>query len=260
MSTTGGTARLATPAELAGTDPGALVVPAVDEIAMLGPQFLSGLLGRRVLQIMEQLKLSGALPKGEGRLVMSIQGYGDGGEGTKFVEGILKDLDYNVVGPGFDRNVGDPRENYKRLIEQLHTVTAGGERAMVFGHSYGGVFARAAGADYPELVEGVARAASPRGGISAAYSGLGNLMRRTMGRYGDAYDQFGKEAIAKKWPPGVRLHAYAFQGDAVLPLWKQFDPDPKAVNWVIPGTHVGGLRGMALPKALAGPDGFFQEP
>lgn len=110
-----------------------------------------------------------SLPKGDGRAVLVIPGFGAGDLSTFVIRRTLRRLNYHPVGWKMGRNMGTTPKNRAHLkseLERLYNLT--GKKVSVVGWSLGGIFARELGRSYPEFVHSVVSMGSPFNGDPTA--------------------------------------------------------------------------------------------
>ncbi len=93
------------------------------------------------------------LPRGDGRGVVLVPGFGGGDYTLRTLAGWLRRLGYRPAVCGFVLNADCSEralERVERRVSALHART--GRRVAIIGHSRGGHFARAVAAHRPELV------------------------------------------------------------------------------------------------------------
>ncbi|MGQ0504783.1 MAG: lipase family alpha/beta hydrolase [Myxococcaceae bacterium] len=237
----------------------AMVLPVADEFLLTPLQMVNGRVRSALNGVADKFDLQGALPKGDGRTVMLLHGYGDDGIGLKFLRGELKKLDYSIEDPGYGRNVGNPYENYELAVAQLKKLAKNG-RVTLVGHSHGGLMARRRAAEYPDLVEHVVRVASPAGGLDTAQRGARALLTATMTPENKRLlEQFSQETIKLPVSPKVKLTSISAAEDAVIDPSRTHDPAPQARLKRVPGSHIGVVLDWPLVKELAGEGGLLRE-
>jgi len=127
----------------------------------------SGLL-REGFSALEFARLSWRLPallgkpRGQGRRVLVMPGFGAGDESTLVLRNYLSALGYRPRGWGMGRNGGDVPELLDRLSERVrHLADAAGAPVALIGWSLGGYLAREAARDAPASVSRVITLGSP---------------------------------------------------------------------------------------------------
>jgi triacylglycerol lipase len=128
----------------------------------------------------------GEMPRGDGRPVLLIPGYLAGDASLALLAGRLRRLGYSAQHAAIAANVDCATRTSQRLVERLKTINAAnGGRALIVGHSLGGVLGRLVAVRRPDLVEGVICLGSPLVDLQAVHplvwahvrlvSGLGQL-------------------------------------------------------------------------------------
>ena len=101
-----------------------------------------------------------SLPRGDGRPVMTLPGFGADDASTWPLRRFLKTLGYQPMPWGLGVN-GDPEVAANRLLERLPALLAGEERLTLIGWSLGGVVARLIAHHAPEAVREVITMGTP---------------------------------------------------------------------------------------------------
>jgi triacylglycerol lipase len=110
------------------------------------------------------------LPRGNGRPVLLIPGYLAGDGSLAPLASWLRSLGYAPQHAAIAANVDCATRTTERLVERLKTITdAHAERAVIIGHSLGGVLGRVLAVRRPELVRGVVCLGSPLTNLHALH-------------------------------------------------------------------------------------------
>lgn len=118
------------------------------------------------------------LPKGGGRPVLVVPGYGAGDGSTFALQGFLSRLDYRVCGWGLGRNAGNVPDLLPRVVSRLARAARGhGQRVALIGWSLGGYLAREAARERPDLVRRVVTLGTPVVG-GPKYTAVAGCYRR----------------------------------------------------------------------------------
>ena len=114
-----------------------------------------------VAQSVARLPLLAMQPRGDGAPVLVLPGFGASDASTAPLRAFLRLLGHDAHGWELGTNGGDVAALLPRVIAQLERRAAGGERVRLVGWSLGGVLAREAARERPELVERVVTLGSP---------------------------------------------------------------------------------------------------
>ena len=99
-------------------------------------------------------------PRGAGGVVVDVPGWGAPEASNLPVRGFLRALGHDARGWGLGTNRGDPERDTALLLERLERLAARGPVALV-GWSLGGVIAREAARERPDLVRRVVTFGTP---------------------------------------------------------------------------------------------------
>ncbi len=101
-------------------------------------------------------------PRGNGRVVLVLPGYGAGDGSTALLRGYLSLLGHDPRGWGLGRNDGDVRNLAPRVADLVaEAAEASGRPVALVGWSLGGVLAREAARERPDAVTRVVTFGSP---------------------------------------------------------------------------------------------------
>jgi triacylglycerol lipase len=100
-------------------------------------------------------------PQGAGRAVMLIPGLLGSDERLAFLAGWLRHWGYRAVESGIRRNSHCPDRLIDSLSARLKVILEPGEKALLIGHSKGGLLSYGIAQRHPELVERVLAMGSP---------------------------------------------------------------------------------------------------
>lgn len=101
-------------------------------------------------------------PRGRGEPVLVLPGFGAGDASTGVLQGYLRLLGYRARGWGLGTNSGDVRRLLPRVVQRLeHLSREDAQPVRLIGWSLGGVLAREAARQRPDLVERVITLGSP---------------------------------------------------------------------------------------------------
>jgi pimeloyl-ACP methyl ester carboxylesterase len=212
----------------------------------------------------------GGLPRGGGRGVVLVPGFGGGDYTLVALSNWLRRLGYRPAVCGFVTNADCSEralERVERHVEAIHASS--GRRVAIVGHSRGGHFARAVATRRPELVS---HAVSLGADLQAMFHCSALTLaavegaRRVVHRTGRARHEacltyrcpctFTEEFFAPFPEDRVRLTSVYSRGDGVVRWQAQIVPYADCVE--VTGSHVGlifnrkSYRAIAL--ALAAPE------
>ncbi len=197
-------------------------------------------------------------PRGDGHVVLVIPGIGQEDGSTFFLRGLLRRLGYDARGWGQGRNSGTAHLDPKLKDRFLRLCDESGRPVSVVGWSWGGIFARELGKEFPESVRCVVTLGTPFTGNPTANS-LTWLFRLMNGR---------PAAVRPRWfelrePPPVPNTSIYSRTDGVV-SWRCSlnEPGAQNENVGIVSSHLGmGQNPMALyvlADRLAQPPGRWQ--
>jgi pimeloyl-ACP methyl ester carboxylesterase len=123
---------------------------------------------REALGLLEPVRLASRLPRlarhprGEGRPLLVLPGFGASDQSTWILRQYLAWLGYVVDGWGLGRNTGRVPQLIPRIIDRLENISQHhGDRVGLVGWSLGGYLAREAARERPDLVSRVVTLGSP---------------------------------------------------------------------------------------------------
>src|SRR4051794_23906323 len=210
------------------------------------------------------------VPAGDGRGVLLIPGFlaGDGSLGT--MSQWLRAADWRTTRAGIRWNVDCSEVACTRLEERLESLAEDtGRRVVIVGQSRGGVFAKALGAQRPDLVAGVVTLGAPVvsqlavhpivlaqvGVVAALGSGAmpGCFSWRCL--RGECCSRF-REALAGDFPPEVGYVALYTRSDGIVDWRSCVDPAADACVEVR-ASHCGMSLNAEAYRAIANALGTF---
>jgi pimeloyl-ACP methyl ester carboxylesterase len=212
------------------------------------------------------------VPAGGGRGVLLIPGFlaGDGSLGT--MTQWLRGAGYRTKRAGIRSNVACSEAACARLEERLECLaTVTGQRVVIIGQSRGGVFAKALGAQRPDLVAGVVTLGAPVvsqlavhpvvlapvGVLAALGSGpIPGLISWHCLR-GECCSRF-RASLAGPLPPEVGYVALYSRSDGIVDWRSCMDPDADACVEVH-ASHCGMGLNAEVYRAVARSLGGFSE-
>jgi pimeloyl-ACP methyl ester carboxylesterase len=177
------------------------------------------------------------LPRGDGGPVLVLPGFGASDGSTALLRAYLGWLGYEARGWGMGVNRGQVPKLVPLVVELLaRTHGAAQRRVRLIGWSLGGVLAREAARERPELVERVVTFGTPVVG-GPKYTAVAATYRRQ----GHDLDAIEAAAAARdKVPLRVPVTAIYSRADGVVAWRACIDPTNRGVEHVeVGGTHVG---------------------
>jgi pimeloyl-ACP methyl ester carboxylesterase len=130
-------------------------------------------------------EVQGEAVGGNGRPILLIPGYMAGDGSLAALASRLRADGHSPQGTGIAVNVDCVTRTTERLVERLKTITdSHGERAIVIGHSLGGVLGRLLATQRPDLVRDLVCVGSPLVSLNAVHP-LVWLHSRLVGALGD---------------------------------------------------------------------------
>ena len=191
------------------------------------------------------------LPKGEGRPVLVIPGFGASDSWTHKVRQSLRRLGYKPVGWNMGRNMGYTKKNREHLVAELTRLhsSSSGQKVSIVGWSLGGIFARELGRNHPQHVHSVITIGSPFSGDPR-----GNLTHGLFHRIsGKEYTQESEAAFHRRSaPPGIRSIAIHSKSDGVV-AWQcsQEQESELTENIEVFSSHFGLVFNPLVLSAIA---------
>lgn len=199
------------------------------------------------------------IPRGNGAAVVTIPGFLCSDLYTNCLTKWLQRIGYHAYPSGLKRN-NDCIE--KLLHRVLTTVENGavetGGKVHLIGHSLGGVLARIAATQRPELVASVITLAAPFRGIRAhSYIlWLGSRVRQRI-QAADVPHCFtgfcdcpSVLALQTAWPDSVPNCAIYTKADGIVD-WRMCVNEDDASNFEVSGTHVGLVFNAEVYRLIA---------
>ncbi len=176
-------------------------------------------------------------PRGDGRVVLVLPGFGAGDASTLPIRGYLRSLHYEASGWGLGRNTGTVEAFVEAMLDQVERLAQGtGCKVPLVGWSLGGVISREVARERPDLVEQVITFGSPIVGgpkytrVGAAFQARGANMDRIEQRL----------AERELRPIQVPVTAIYTKGDGVVAWRACIDHvTPNARNIEVKTTHIG---------------------
>jgi len=211
------------------------------------------LIGRDMLRFALGASSVRSMPRGDGGPVITIAGFGAGDASMAPLRRVLRRLGYDVRPAGLGRVTDDVETLYRRVAETAAGLAAAqGRRVALVGWSIGGILAREAARDRPDVVERVVTFGTPVVG-GPAFTALAARYRperlAEIGALGDERD---------RTPIRVPVTAIWSRNDGVVTPAACIDErSPDVCHVEVSSTHLGmGIDPAvwaAVAAALAGP-------
>jgi dienelactone hydrolase len=172
-------------------------------------------------------------PRGEGRHVVVLPGFGTNDSSTVIVRSYLGRLGYQVSGWGLGVNTGDVEAQLRQTldnVEQRHRKV--GERVSLVAWSLGGVIAREVARDRPELVGSVVTFGTPLYGPRHTATSMSQQSPRR--------DAIEEQILERSARPITRpVTSIYSRNDGVVSWQACVDPDPATNNVEVQSSHLG---------------------
>lgn len=188
-----------------------------------------------------------ALPVSDGRPVIGVSGTA-GSDYSVWPIGSLAFAQYNVYYPGFSlgRYANFGREQDYRMVERAvqKATDKHGKKAIIVGHSLGGIMGRLYAEQHPEEVDTVVSLASPNQlnvhnpGQGAANPWVEKLVMKTTAWMREDPEIMDAMEKIHTLPDGVRGIAYFTKDDGVVQWQLCQDKNPNARCVEVKGTHM----------------------
>jgi dienelactone hydrolase len=172
-------------------------------------------------------------PRGEGRHVVVLPGFGTNDSSTVIMRAYLSRLGYKVSGWGLGVNTGQVAAQLQQTldnVEQRHRNV--GERVSLVAWSLGGVIAREVARDRPELVGSVVTFGTPLYGPRHTATSMSQQSPRR--------DAIEEQILQRSSRPITRpVTSIYSRNDGVVSWQACVDPDPATNNVEVQSSHFG---------------------
>ncbi len=181
-------------------------------------------------------------PPGDGHTVLVLPGFLTNDHATRFLRQRLRKLGYNAQPWCLGLNLGPTsnRDLDTLLLERIKELyLTSGHRISLIGWSLGGVLAREAARQYPEMIRQVIALASPVGG-SMEHTSLWDLYLNTFGRNMSRNQLEARISTIREPLENVPFTSIYTKDDGIV-AWQiaQVEESDIAQNVHIQASHVG---------------------
>jgi pimeloyl-ACP methyl ester carboxylesterase len=199
---------------------------------------------------------------GDGTPVLLLPGYLAGDRSLAPLSSWIERIGYAPQQAAISTNVDCATRTTRRLVERLETITeTHGDRALIVGHSLGGVLGRLLAVRRPDLVRGVVCLGSPLLNLNAVHPLLWANVR-LMGVLGDlhvpgvltraclngACCAESRSLLRAPLPEDVGLVSIYSRGDGIVDWRACLDPEAQHIE--VKSTHLGLPVNAAVYRAL----------
>jgi triacylglycerol lipase len=205
---------------------------------------------------LDPMFLRGAEPRGDGRPVVLVPGFGGGDWTLQHLAFWLGRSGYDAARCNFIVNAGCAEKALARVERRvMERSERSGRRVAVVGHSRGGYLARAVGARMPERVSHVVALGaglSRQFDVSAPAAAAVAVARAVQGNRGCLTEECAcgfTAAYTCPFPADVRLTSIYTRGDGMV-RWESCLAD-YADNVEVTGSHVGLAWNRKCYRAIA---------
>jgi triacylglycerol lipase len=202
------------------------------------------------------------LPRGDGAPVLLIPGYLAGDLSLGPLARWLRQVGYAPRHAAIAANLDCVTRTVDRLAERLGTITRShGDRALIVGHSLGGVLGRLVATRHPDLVRGVVCLGSPLVDLDALHPLVSAHVRlvSTLGDLGlpglltgdcvtGACCADSRRLVRAPFPDEVGFVSVYSRSDGILDWRSCLDPDAEHVE--VGSSHVGMPVNAAVYRVL----------
>ncbi len=188
------------------------------------------------------------VPRGDGSPVLLLPGM-LGSDGYLFpLAGWLRRIGYRPVLLGGGPSVGALPDLLQQVERRTERLADSGRPLTLLGHSLGGMLARLTAVARPACVTRVVTLGCPvTGDRSAGHPVVVEMSRSLLS--GD--DEAFMAQCCEPLPARVQVTSIYSQHDAVVDWHACVDPDPRATNIRVSGSHVGLTWNAAVYRHLA---------
>lgn len=191
------------------------------------------------------------VPRGDNRAILLVPGFMGSDGYLTTLAGWLRRIGYRPAQSGIAFNAGSLSRLLGQVERRAETLTEGGTRLTIIGHSLGGIFARVLAVRRPDLIEDVVALGSPLTGNPRRAS---HPLVRALGEVLLPDDRRREQTIlselAAPLPDHVRLTSIYTREDAVVDWHSCIDADHRAENVEVRGTHCGLAWNAAVYRRL----------
>lgn len=212
--------------------------------------------------------LTAMMPKGNGRPVLVLPGFGTGDKYLGSFRSFLQEMGYSAYAWEAGRNIGFSPEIIDQIAKRLREVYEqnGRQKVSLVGHSLGGVFARELAREFPEMVRDVVTLGSPFG----MKEGGGGIVTQFLKAVHDKINPHGSALLLKEdmtdrflTPPPVPTTSVFSLQDGIVKWEDGVNPVAKNVeNVQIVSSHAAmpwnKAALVALLDRLAQPEGQWK--
>jgi pimeloyl-ACP methyl ester carboxylesterase len=200
---------------------------------------------------------------GNGTPVLLVPGYLAGDRSLGPLAAWLRQIGYSPQPAAISVNVDCATRTLERLVRRLRAVTeAHGDRALIVGHSLGGVLGRLLASREPDLVRGVVCLGSPLMSLDAVHPVV-RANVRLMGALGDLgmpgvlsrgclngpCCAESRRLVRAPFPAQVGFVSVYSRSDGIVDWRSCLDPDAEHVE--VDSTHIGMAMNPVVFRELA---------
>jgi pimeloyl-ACP methyl ester carboxylesterase len=172
-------------------------------------------------------------PRGQGRPVVVVPGFGTNDASTFLIRGYLTRLGYQCTGWGLGVNTGAVEVQLEQTVDVVRRrFDETGQRVSLVAWSLGGVIAREIARDRPELVGSVVTFGTPLYGPRHTSTSMSRPSPRR-----DAIEEQILERSAR--PISRPVTSIYSRRDGVVAWRACVDPDPNTTNIEVESSHFG---------------------
>jgi triacylglycerol lipase len=199
------------------------------------------------------------IPRGTGAAVVTLPGFMCSDLYTSCLTQWLRRIGYRAYPSGLARNNDCIERSLGQTLKTIESAAAEtGGKVHLIGHSLGGILARIAATQRPELIASVITLASPFRGIRAhSYIlWLGSRVRQRVQTADGPHCFTGfcecpaVLALQSAWPTAVPTGAIYTKADGIVD-WRMCVNEDEATNYQVPGSHVGLVFNAEVYRLIA---------